>query len=164
MGLSPTHIGMLDPELLKHVEYVIDGGVCTSGIESTVLDLTGTPVILRPGIITKIEIERVLGLSIEVFSGESRKSPGMYKRHYAPKSRAILIATKLENRPGITFNAPNNTHQIQLKSDPKEYAKELYAALHKLDQFNLGEFFIESPPDSVEWYGIWDRLRKATFN
>jgi L-threonylcarbamoyladenylate synthase len=164
MGLSPTHIGMLDPKLLENVEYVIDGGACTSGIESTVLDLTSTPIVLRPGTITQVEIERVLGLPIEVFNGESRKSPGMYKRHYAPKSRAILIAAKLESRPGITFSVPKNLHQIQLESDPKEYAKELYAALYKLDQFNLGEFFIESPPDSVEWFGVWDRLRKATFN
>ena len=162
MGLSPTRVEMIDLQLAKRVAAVVDGGPCAVGIESTVLDLTGEPTILREGSVTRQNIESVLNRSIGV-GAKSRKSPGMYKRHYASRTKCKILLKIGRSEPGLVFEEPANENQIQMPKDPSAYAHLLYASLADLDSRGLTEFFVEPPPDTHEWIAVWDRLSKATY-
>lgn len=162
MGLSPTNVKMIDPALTEGVAAIIDGGQCVLGIESTVLDLTTKePTILRPGSIGKELIEQVLNLNVGD-SGTLRKAPGMYRRHYAPKTKCVVTGTVAPDQPGLVFGEPANGNQIQMPSDAIAYAQQLYANLSDLDNRGLSEFFVQAPPMNVHWLAVWDRLSKAT--
>ncbi len=162
MGLSPTRADRIDPSVAAHVACIIDGGPCRVGIESTVLDLSdGTPKILRPGMITVGEIEAVIG-AVEVVGGDERKSPGMYKRHYAPRVPTVLVSAASEGDAGLVFGYSAGENQIQMPSDPVNYAKKLYVALSDLEGRDVERIVIEEPPKGSEWAGVWDRVSKAT--
>ena len=83
--VSPVSSIDVYDEFKKKIKLIIDGGKCKIGIESTVIDLTSSPKILRPGIIEKRIIENVLKLKIkENIRSKKRRSPGMMKKHYSP--------------------------------------------------------------------------------
>ncbi len=162
--ISPTQFEMLSPKILSQVDFALDGGPCHIGIESTVLDLTETtPRILRQGIISQLEIQKVLGIKIEVGSRSGdHKSPGQHHKHYSPHAKVHLVDHVEPSKPGIVFCQPENQFQIQMSSEPSEYARDLYAAMQKLDQPGTQDIYIECPPNSVDWNAIWDRLRRAS--
>ncbi|HEY3780901.1 MAG TPA: L-threonylcarbamoyladenylate synthase [Fimbriimonadaceae bacterium] len=161
MGLSPTTAQNIDPDLIKEVKLVIDGGSCEFGIESTVLDLSGEiPSLLRPGSISKDQIESVLNTQINSGSKE-RKSPGMYPRHYAPKGK-VLIDKDIDDKPGLVLTKQPAKDQVKMPKEPRKYAAKLYAALSEMDQQNQAVIFIEAPPRTPEWDAVWDRLRRAS--
>ena len=188
MGLSPTSAGMVGAEIVSASYAVIDGGPCSVGIESTVLDLSGeVPTILRLGVISAEEISAVLGESVKVAETIERvteavgmevagseaggtevlRSPGQYKRHYAPRTKAILVNNISQNGYGLSclrsVESPLSTgRQIFVGDTPKEYAKNLYAALAELDSLGIEVIEIEKPPTSEGWQAVWDRLTKAT--
>jgi L-threonylcarbamoyladenylate synthase len=145
--LSPTtaqHVREAFPEI-----FVLDGGRCAVGIESTVISLGGTyPRILRPGMISQTQIEEVIG-SVE--AGEGPESPGQHPRHYSPRTKVILGEPPQHGR-GIL---------LKLTTDPHQYAEQLYARLHELDHQGYDWIAIEPPPDTPEWAGIRDRLKRA---
>lgn len=160
MALSPTRADHISAEL--GLEIVLDGGPCEVGLESTVVDVSGDKVrLLRPGRISHEELEAVLGLAIEVGPGAERRSPGMYPRHYAPRTPVRLVDS-LGSSPGIRRGGEAGPGQIALPSDALGYAAGLYAALHELDAAGLGAILVESPPKSEAWQAVWDRLRRAT--
>lgn len=162
MGLSPTNVKMIDPSLIEGAAAIVDGGSCTVGIESTVLDLTSSePTILRPGSISKELIEEVLNLKVGS-SDVIRKAPGMYRRHYAPRTKCVVTGVVEPDQPGLVFDEPENANQIQMPMDSKAYAQQLYASLSDLDCRGLPEFFVQAPPMNVHWLAVWDRLSKAT--
>lgn len=163
MAISPTRPEHIDSELAKHVEILMDGGPCDVGLESTVIDCTGSnPRILRPGRITRENVENILRMPVLGSNGaEPKRSPGMYRRHYAPQTPTNLVDTLSPSDSGLTFSEPKNENQIRMSSDPREYATELYNALHILDQRSLARISIQSPPDTPGWEAVWDRLRKA---
>jgi len=161
MGLSPTRVEHLDEGLLNHVEYVLDGGPCVVGIESTVLDLTGSPMLLRPGAITKQHLEAALGQPVRISSPEGageRRSPGMYARHYAPRTQ-VHIVEKPTSRVALVFDHAT-ADQIRMPDDATSYGAWLYAALHLLDQLGASKIEIEAPPHGHDWDAVWDRLHK----
>ena len=162
MGLSPTNATMIDPSIGDKVYAVIDGGPCTFGIESSVLDITREPTILRPGSITRDEIESVLRQDIKTSSGTTRRSPGQYRRHYSPRTPCSISAKVHANDAGLVLESPGNENQIFMPSDPKSYAHLLYASLAELDSKGLNHIFIQAPPEDSRWTAIWDRLIKAT--
>ena len=188
MGLSPTSAGMVGAEIVSASYAVIDGGPCSVGIESTVLDLSReVPSILRLGVISAEEISAVLGESVKVAAtiervtqevgievagseaGETEvlRSPGQYKRHYAPRTKAILVNKISQNGYGLScFRSVESPlfagRQIFVGDTPKEYAKNLYAALAELDALGVDVIEIEKPPTSEGWQAVWDRLTKAT--
>lgn len=162
MGLSPTNVTMIDPDLGNQVYAVVDGGPCSFGIESTVLDITAKPTILRPGSVTREEIEAVLRQDVSSSNKLDRRSPGMYRRHYSPKTKCGIAAKLRDDQPGLVFHDPANENQIFMPNDPKAYAHLLYASLAELDAKDLGTFFIEAPPEDGRWAAVWDRLIKAT--
>lgn len=188
MGLSPTSAGMVGAEIVSASYAVLDGGPCSVGIESTVLDLSGeVPTILRLGVISAEEILAVLGESVKVAEtiervteavvtevagseaggAEVLRSPGQYKRHYAPRTKAILVNKISQNGYGLSCLRSVESplfagRQIFVGDTPKEYAKNLYAALAELDALGIEVIEIEKPPTSEAWQAVWDRLIKAT--
>ena len=110
MGLSPTTAQDVDPEIDIEVPMILDGGPCEIGLESTVVDLTEeTPVILRPGGITRGEIQAVLGRPLGHMPPPNiKKSPGMYRRHYAPNASLKLVEKLADDEAGLVFDAPQS--------------------------------------------------------
>jgi L-threonylcarbamoyladenylate synthase len=156
--LSPTIAQHVRDGLGDRVAMVLDGGRTTVGIESTVLSIAGTDaVLLRPGMVTRAEIEAVIG-PVQMGSGAegAHASPGLHPRHYSPKTRLILVeAGKLPpSGRGICLKMPAN---------PREYAAVLYEKLHEADASGWDWIAIEQPPRTEEWSAIRDRLERASY-
>ena len=157
--LSPTTAQHVRDGLGDRVAMVLDGGRTTVGIESTVLSLVGSSaVLLRPGMITRQEIEAVIGPIQMAPSAptEAHPSPGMHLRHYSPKTALILVERgKLPSTGrGICLQMPAN---------PREYAAVLYQRLHEADAQGWDWIAIEQPPAGDEWSAIRDRLERAAY-
>jgi L-threonylcarbamoyladenylate synthase len=151
--LSPTTAEHVRSGLGDAVDLILDGGPCTVGIESTVVSLAGPiPRILRPGIVSRPEIEATIG---PVESGAGAESPGQHPKHYSPRTRIVLGDPPTEGR-GIRLDRTNMPH------DPAAYAERIYRTLHELDARNYDWISVELPPDSPEWAGVRDRLQRAT--
>lgn len=166
--LSPTRAEDVDPDLGDLL--VLDGGPCDVGLESTVLDLTGSPRLLRPGQVSADDLAAILGEPVGVGSlqgvdsGKAHPSPGLHIRHYSPRTPVRLIAKLSGTDAGLTFESPRNASQIQMPRSAPEYAVRLYAVLADLDRGGLAEILIEEPPHEPGWSAIWDRLLRATKN
>jgi L-threonylcarbamoyladenylate synthase len=154
---------------LPDVPLVLDGGPSSWGIESTVLDLTtGTPTLLRPGALGLRAIREVTG-KIALpgdgpADGTARPSPGMSRRHYAPRARLILTREigDVDEETGVLGSSiKTGKNRELLSADPREYAADLYAALHRLDDAGVARIVVQEPPDTEEWLAIRDRLRRA---
>jgi L-threonylcarbamoyladenylate synthase len=189
--ISPTTAEHVRMELGSGVDLILDGGPCRVGIESTVLDLTrNPPMILRPGSVTREQIERVIG-AVEVFLGNTPSSreahsPGQQAVHYSPVAPAYRFANNDARRvvewcrghgddaaailliEGSAFlselqSCIGGRHRIiQMPCVPLEYARSLYAVLHEADAIGVSAIFIELPPGSPEWAAVLDRLTRAT--
>jgi L-threonylcarbamoyladenylate synthase len=171
-SISPTtaeHVLRSLPE----VPLVLDGGPAAYGIESTVLDLTsGGPRLLRPGALGLRELRDVAGPialpEAEATDGSARPSPGMSKRHYAPRARLILAKDIGDvDRAGLptpittmTYEGTGPADEV-LSADPREYAADLYAALHRLDDSGAATILVQQPPETEEWLAVRDRLGRA---
>lgn len=155
--LSPT-VASHVPEALA--DGVLDGGPAQVGIESTVLSLAGAPVLLRPGVIPLPEIEALIGpVQIAGAAAEgAHPSPGMHARHYRPSTPLYLI-NKDERAPegdGVFLRIGK-----EMPADPIAYAAALYETLHRLDAAHHAWIAVEHPPETPEWAGVIDRLRRA---
>jgi L-threonylcarbamoyladenylate synthase len=179
--LSPTTAEHVAGGLGDRVAMILDAGPTTVGIESTVLDLSGRePLLLRPGMITREELEAVVGPVAVAEPAASREAPrpapGMLDQHYAPRARARLFANVAETGPLMavvrakggrvhalvrSVRVPGVNHEERLPADPAGYARELYAALHRVDTPECSLILIESPPAGEAWRGIRDRLERA---
>lgn len=167
---STTRAAHVIADLSGRVDYIIDGGACQVGLESTVLDMTGDmPQILRPGGIGKEALSAVLGeVAYEPALKDSRKapkSPGMKYRHYAPKaelflveqgeedalSKALLSCRRAGRKTGVLYSG-NKEYPADFArfcgETPEEYAKELFDALRQLDEKGVEVIFAELPRDS----------------
>ncbi|MFZ4506957.1 MAG: L-threonylcarbamoyladenylate synthase [Fimbriimonas sp.] len=161
MHLSPTQADHIEPELASKLDCVLDGGPCEVGLESTVVDCTGEPRILRPGGISREAIEAVLGHPLGSSESSERRAPGQYPRHYAPKTPLRLVDELTPGTAGLTFFAEAGPYQLRMPDSPVAYGVRLYAALHELDQGGFPEIQVETPPNTPEWEAVWDRLKKA---
>jgi L-threonylcarbamoyladenylate synthase len=160
--VSPTIARHVRDELGDAIDLILDGGPCCIGIESTVLDLSGDiPTILRPGGISKEQIESVIGpvqLNTSVTSITTpAKAPGQHAIHYAPTTPAYRFDPRDREKLDMTDAAI-----VELTLDPETYARNLYARLRLLDTQSLRAIYIEMPPDLPEWTAIRDRLLRAT--
>ncbi|WP_229071295.1 L-threonylcarbamoyladenylate synthase [Actinoplanes sp. DH11] len=157
---------------LPDVPMVLDGGPSSWGIESTVLDLTGAvPRLLRPGALGLRELRDVAGPialpESETEDGTARPSPGMSRRHYAPRARVVLCTDVRDaDRSGLaepvgvlSFEGFEGTEV--LSADPREYAADLYAALHRLDDAGVATILVQEPPRTEDWLAVRDRLSRA---
>jgi L-threonylcarbamoyladenylate synthase len=163
-GLSPTTAEHVRRSLGEAVDCVLDGGATPVGIESTVISLSGAPVLLRPGTISREEIERLIGpVTLADAVEGAHPAPGMHARHYSPRTRVILGDPPGEGRGAHLWltRATSAARSIQMPRDAKVYAAALYATLHSLDREGLDWIAIELPPDGPAWEGVRDRLRRA---
>jgi L-threonylcarbamoyladenylate synthase len=172
-AVSPTTASHVLAELGADVDLVLEGGPTEVGIESTILDLSGdAPVLLRPGHISKSELERELGTTVAEKSAASPRHSGGLERHYAPHTPARLVPTyeldreieKLQDKVAVlAFSRPDERVDFWLRMprDAQAYAKRLYAALRELDSAGCEAILIEAPPDRPEWAAVLDRLRRA---
>jgi L-threonylcarbamoyladenylate synthase len=156
--LSPTAAAHVPEEL---ADYLLDGGPARIGIESTVLSLVEEPTLLRAGVIPLPDIEALIGpVKIAAPPGAGpHASPGMHRRHYRPRTPLLLLA------PG---ECPPQGNGVWLRpgrempADAAAFAAALYDTLHRLDAQNLDWIAVVRPPDTPEWAGVLDRLRRAT--
>lgn len=179
--LSPTTADHVERGLGARVDMILDGGSTQVGIESTVVDLSGrAPLLLRPGTLSRVTLERVLGAPLgdptpPAHATEARPAPGMTDRHYAPRARVVLAQTtdldavvtretEAGNRVGaivIGADAAGAATLERLPADAAGYAHGLYAALHVVDEAGCDVACVELPPDAPDWAGVNDRLRRA---
>lgn len=177
--ISPTLATHVAEDLGDSVDCILDGGPCLVGLESTIIDLTDTqPTILRPGRITRSQLEAVLQSPVALKSQHKIRAPGMLASHYAPHTPAFLcpaekLLTLLNERQtqgeqvGILSFSPEllNSpcqHERRLPEQAEDYEAVLYNALRELDQLKLDCILVEQPPDLEEWMAVNDRLSKAT--
>jgi L-threonylcarbamoyladenylate synthase len=162
---SANRFTELSPTLAQHVphtlaDYLLDGGPARVGIESTVLSLVDRPLLLRPGVIPLPEIEALIGPVdvAETPEAGSHASPGMHPRHYRPATPLYLLAI---GEPSPSGNGAWLRIGQEMPADPLKYAAILYETLHRLDAQRLDWIAVERPPETPEWSGLLDRLRRA---
>jgi L-threonylcarbamoyladenylate synthase len=164
------------------VDLILDGGATPGGLESTVLDVSVTPLrLLRPGLIAPAEMERVVGPIQRSREGMTEsiplRSPGMLGRHYAPRTPLEIASNNGRARVAelrgqgkcvgwLTFDAVPDTDDAGivmrvLPCDATACAAGLYAALHLLDDAGVDCIVVAAPPATEEWLAIHDRLRRA---
>lgn len=162
MGLSPTSADAIDSEIARQCFAILDGGTCRVGLESTVVDVSsGAPRILRPGGVSRGDIQAALGRPLATAPPERRASPGMYDRHYAPKARVILVPQVAEGEPGLVFGLPG-PGQIPMPNDPALYGAMMYSALNQMDRPGVEVIYVQLPPEGSAWEAVMDRLQKAS--
>ena len=189
---SPTTAAAVLEDLDGKIAYVIDGGDCEVGLESTVVDCTGAvPTVLRPGSITQAMIEAVLGeVSRQSFdlenSVDAPRAPGMKYRHYAPRAPLVLVDVNDENQwlelqkhvadteKRIGFigsqescaQLPENIFCFALaqKQEIDRAAANLFKAIRKMDELAIELIFAETWPDTGIGTALMNRLRKASGN
>lgn len=187
-ALSPTRASHVARTLGDRVAMILDGGPTTVGIESTVVDLTaGQPRLLRPGGLPLHQIERLVG-QLDTpdpmqHADAPRPSPGMMERHYAPRARLRVFGTESDDavrdeleqerrrggRPGALLWSDRcggvrsaAASVVSLPPDAEGYARDLFAALHELDENGCTLIALEAPPDGPGWEGVADRVRRAS--
>ena len=187
---SPTTAQAVMDDMKGKIPLIIDGGECQAGVESTVVSmLQDTPVILRPGVITKDDLEHVLNKEVlvanEVLVGfkDDREvlSPGMKYEHYSPKAEVVIIKGTLDqfveyvsihqgdNSCVMCFNGEEQ--QIPLPAlaygeinDAKAQAHNLFSVLRKFDELGAKKVFARCPKTTGVSLAVYNRLiRSAGF-
>lgn len=169
--VSPTTAAAVSEELAGQVDLILEGGACEVGLESTILDLSGSqPTILRPGMLSREAIEAVLGVSVAVRVASSVRVPGQHVVHYAPRTPCRLVnadafaslpqhAALITHRDSVVV--PAGVRVFALSNNPAHYAHELYRVLRELDHQPFQAIAIEQVPGGIEWDAIRDRIHKA---
>ena len=187
-GPSANRFGRVSPTTARHVAQefgddllVLDGGPCAVGIESSIVDCTrGRPVLLRPGVLTRDQLEAACGEPVldnlqEV--GNAPRTPGTLAAHYAPNAKVRLmeagalqtaldllgaeaahIAVYARSVPSI------KSAKVLLRRMPDDAAaaaQQLFAVLRDFDAQGARLIWIENPPATPEWDGVRDRLGRA---
>jgi L-threonylcarbamoyladenylate synthase len=172
--LSPTTAEHVRIGLGDRVDFILDGGPCQVGIESTVLSLVEeVPVLLRPGGISRQQIEAVIGAvaHVQPRSEGAHPSPGMHPRHYSPRTPLVLV--RGGHIPGkgtgayLQLSRPPLETVSEIIVMPKhaaDYAARLYSVLHTLDARGYDWIAVETPGTGVEWEAVLDRLRRADYS
>jgi len=175
--VSPTRPAHVEAELGDRVAAIIDGGACRVGLESTILDLSGSaPRILRPGMLGAERLGAVLGrVPAAAARGEGPRASGRLTAHYATATPLEVVpAADLRKQvaatPGavavLTFGAeeepaPGVAVWDLLPPDPVTCAQVLYARLRELDGAGHDRILVVAPPEGPAWTAITDRLCRA---
>lgn len=184
---SANRFGRVSPTTAAHVAsefesglLVLDGGATPVGIESAIVDCTrGVPVLLRPGTLTRAQIEAAckerLWLPAELPDAAPRAS-GALESHYAPRAKVRLMDAKQLQAAldvlgadaaaiAVYARSPLRTrtpHYRRMPDDAIETARQLFAVLREFDAAGAKLIWIETPPDTPDWEGVRDRLARAS--
>ncbi|MEU6547960.1 L-threonylcarbamoyladenylate synthase [Streptomyces sp. NPDC046859] len=177
--VSPTTASDVRAELGDGVDFVLDGGSCEVGVESTIVDVTGEiPTILRPGGVTREDLEAVLGYPLTVPAVSRVRVPGQHPSHYAPSARVVLVepekivdeaeaAQELGHRVGVFLPASFADAEVKAHAvvpvprSSAAYARGLYGFLRELDQKGCDLIVVSLPPEEGLGLAIANRLRRA---
>ncbi|MFI6661214.1 L-threonylcarbamoyladenylate synthase [Streptomyces sp. NPDC050523] len=178
-SVSPTTADHVRAELGDAVEFVLDGGACTVGVESTIVDATGEiPSILRPGGVTREDLEALLGYPIAVPSASRVRVPGQHPSHYAPRARVVLVepekvvieaeqAQELGHQVGVLLpssiaGAAVKAHAVvAVPPSVAAYAQGLFGFLREFDQRGCDLIVASLPMEEGLGLAIANRLRRA---
>ncbi len=190
---SANQFGRVSPTTAEHVQgefpeglLVLDGGPCAVGIESTIVDCTrGAPVLLRPGSITRAEIEAACGQPLrdkDAVAAPDPRASGTLVAHYAPSAKLRLMSAgelqqaldllgdEAGTEPGISIaiyartNLRSRSPKVLLQhmpTDAEAAARRLFADLRALDAQKVHLIWVEMPPEDARWEGVLDRLSRA---
>lgn len=180
--ISPTTAAHVRADLGEKpagkVDLILDGGACPVGIESTIVDLsTDAPRLLRPGAVTRDQLEAALGVAVPDAPIDAPRASGRLQRHYSPRTPLELVepaqlAARINALRGhrLAVLAPaqallDRTRDVVLRliapQQPKEYARRLYTLLHELDAAGAERILVVRPPLGTAWDAVHDRLRRA---
>ena len=189
---SANKFGRVSPTTAAHVRgefgdslLILDGGPCAVGIESTIIDCSrGAPVLLRPGHITREQVQAACGLRLlgkEELEAPAPRASGTLEAHYAPHAKVRLmdgraLQTALDVL-GRDFDGGKATIAVYARSilrvpsarvlyrrmpdDPAAAAQQLFAVLRDFDAQGVGLIWVEPPPPTSDWEGVRDRLQRA---
>jgi L-threonylcarbamoyladenylate synthase len=185
--VSPTNAAHVQSELGPDL-LILDGGDCAVGIESTIIDCTrGEPVLLRPGHITRTEIEAACGRAVldkdapqAVLGQPAPRASGTLESHYAPRAKVRLmsadeITQKLQalgphannlglwsaKRPATDEGMGSGVLWLEQAATAEQAAHDLFSVLRDLDARGVTQIWVQLPPDTPEWEGVRDRLQRA---
>jgi L-threonylcarbamoyladenylate synthase len=186
---SANRFGRVSPTTAAHVAQefgpaltVLDGGACDVGIESAIIDCSGSargarPALLRPGQLTRAQIESVLGAPLAAPDAASPRASGTLASHYAPKARVQLFdAVALRHRLAAAPLQPGSVVGVYsrlapaagpgwmyrpMPADAAAVAHELFAVLRELDTADVAAIWVQRPPAGADWDGVRDRLERA---
>jgi len=166
--LSSTCAKDVFDEFGKKIKIILDGGKCKIGLESTIVDLTGKPSILRPGKITKENIEKILNKKIKIRKIFKKiNAPGQLKLHYSPGIPVEMNKKSINKQQaligfGKKFKIGENYFNLSKKGNLKEMANNLYKTMRKIKKRRFKSIAIIKIPNNDIGYAINDRLRKAS--
>jgi L-threonylcarbamoyladenylate synthase len=182
-GPSANRFGRVSPTTAAHVEaefgeglLVLDGGACEVGIESTIVDCTRDPPgLLRPGMLSRPQLEACLGQRLAERDAQSPRASGTLQSHYAPNAPVRLLDTAalqaalagagsgsglaVYSRTAVPAQA-GAIHRA-MPERAAQVAHELFAVLREFDALGASSIWVERPPPGPEWDGVRDRLERA---
>ncbi len=184
-GPSANRFGRISPTTAAHVHEefgdamtIVDGGECEAGIESAIVDCSrGAPALLRPGVLTREQIEAALGQPLREAGRDAPRASGTLEAHYAPRAKLRLMAPdQLRMALGVLAKSTVNPVAVYFRTvapdrsvrayrampdNPVAAAHELFSALRELDATGTPLIWVETPPDAPAWDGVRDRLQRA---
>ena len=174
--LSPTTAEHVRAELGDAVDLILDGGPCAVGVESTIVDLSsGAPRLLRPGGISKEQLELSLGQPV-LPPSQGVRAPGMLESHYAPRAGLRLVGpadlsaaaaeqaksgAKVAVLSAAPLTLPAGAERIEVPAAPADYARVLYATLRALDARGFEVVVAALPEEAGLGLAVRDRLTRA---
>jgi len=165
--VSPVSADDVINEFGTSLKFILNGGSCAIGLESTVVDLTSKVKILRPGSINPSDISKVLNKKTNIYKGTKIiKAPGMLKRHYSPGIPIKLNQKKAKNNEafivfGKKYKKAKNIFNLSSKSNLNEAARNLYKMLRLIKKKNYKMICVSSIPQTGIGLAINDRLSRA---
>lgn len=176
---SANRFGHVSPTTAQHVRDelgpdlpILDGGACEVGLESTIVDLSRRgPVLIRPGRISRAELEGALGTPLAERGADAPRASGTLAAHYAPRTALSLVegsALEAQLAGDVAVlalrAAPSGAsvrEWIAAGAEPLRYGHDLYANLRRLDASGARRILVEAPPWAPEWEAVNDRLSRA---
>jgi len=155
-------------EFGNKIKYILDGGTCTIGIESTIINLTGRPTILRLGGLDILKIQKTLGFKMNISTNPKKKiAPGQSHLHYSPGIPLRMNVTKPKNDEAFIMIKRKkaklkNYFYLTSKNNLDEAAKNLYSCLRKIKNEGYKSIAVEKIPNIGLGKAINDRLRRAS--
>ena len=158
--VSPTTAEHVRRDLGDDVDFILDGGPCTVGVESTIVDFSsGEPIILRPGGLTREHVEEALGRPVPVKGGGPVRVSGLLESHYAPRAQVVIVDPSECRRHADELRRQGR--KVVALVGEEVAAPNLYASLRNADESGAEVIVVPLPPETGLGLAVADRLRKA---